>query len=225
MGLQSLKIGVVGGGWNGCHLALELTKDGHEVEVFEKQSEIFRGFLGILGSVCTRGPTIPVPNPLETAAMSRLTSSATSTPILSYPMSKPSTLRATQMPSVTNRRYQMAPSARFATSRPSVKSLTQILRVSEGSMVLSTWTSPASSLGRGSGTTSSTNWTKRRSNSISVRVSRKSAEMTISVPFSSPTAVAANSILLLTQRAINLWFLSRSQRAFPSTWRLRIRHA
>ena len=59
MGLQSLKIGVVGGGWNGCHLALELTKDGHEVEVFEKQSEIFRGVSGNFGIRLHKGPHYP----------------------------------------------------------------------------------------------------------------------------------------------------------------------
>ena len=59
MGPQSLKIGIVGGGWNGCHLALELNKDGHEVEVFEKQSDIFKGVSGNFGIRLHKGPHYP----------------------------------------------------------------------------------------------------------------------------------------------------------------------
>ena len=38
-----MKIRIVGGGWYGCHLAVTLLGDGHEVEVHEKSSYLFAG--------------------------------------------------------------------------------------------------------------------------------------------------------------------------------------
>ncbi|MCJ1249555.1 hypothetical protein MMC30_006781 [Trapelia coarctata] len=58
-GLQPMKIGVVGGGWNGCHLALEMKKEGHEVEIFEKLSDIFEGVSGKFGIRLHKGPHYP----------------------------------------------------------------------------------------------------------------------------------------------------------------------
>ena len=55
----TFKIGIVGAGWYGCHLALELHKAGHEVEVFEKQSDIFQGVSGSFGIRLHRGPHYP----------------------------------------------------------------------------------------------------------------------------------------------------------------------
>ena len=59
MGLHSIRIGVVGAGWNGCHLALELTKEGHDVVIFEKQSDIFKGVSGNFGIRLHKGPHYP----------------------------------------------------------------------------------------------------------------------------------------------------------------------
>ena len=58
-GFRAMKIGVVGGGWNGCHLAIEMKKEGHEVEVFEKLSDIFEGVSGKFGIRLHRGPHYP----------------------------------------------------------------------------------------------------------------------------------------------------------------------
>ena len=41
-----MKIAIIGAGWYGCHLALVLKEEGHDVTVFEKNSEIFRGASG-----------------------------------------------------------------------------------------------------------------------------------------------------------------------------------
>ncbi|KAI4211039.1 MAG: hypothetical protein LQ351_006159 [Letrouitia transgressa] len=54
-----LRIGVVGGGWYGCHLALDLSKDGHEVEIFEKRPDIFQGVSGNFGIRLHKGPHYP----------------------------------------------------------------------------------------------------------------------------------------------------------------------
>ena len=58
-GLRPMKIGVVGGGWNGCHLAIEMKKEGHEVEVFEKLPDIFEGVSGKFGIRLHKGPHYP----------------------------------------------------------------------------------------------------------------------------------------------------------------------
>ena len=36
-----MKICVIGAGWYGCHIALKLIEDGHEVKIFEKKNKIF----------------------------------------------------------------------------------------------------------------------------------------------------------------------------------------
>ncbi len=41
-----MKIKVVGSGWFGCHIALSLLRDGHEVELHEMKDEIFAGASG-----------------------------------------------------------------------------------------------------------------------------------------------------------------------------------
>ncbi|KAL9651346.1 hypothetical protein ABK040_001298 [Willaertia magna] len=41
-----MKIAIIGAGWYGCHLALVLKEEGHEVTIYEKNSEIFRGASG-----------------------------------------------------------------------------------------------------------------------------------------------------------------------------------
>ena len=54
-----MRIGIVGAGWTGCHLALELAKDGYEVELFEKGNRIFSGVSGDFGIRLHRGPHYP----------------------------------------------------------------------------------------------------------------------------------------------------------------------
>lgn len=44
-----MKIAIVGAGWYGCHLALKLKELGHEVTIFEKNSDIFSGISGSFG--------------------------------------------------------------------------------------------------------------------------------------------------------------------------------
>jgi glycine/D-amino acid oxidase-like deaminating enzyme len=41
-----LRLAVVGAGWYGCHIAAELIRDGHDVQVFEAEPEIFGGASG-----------------------------------------------------------------------------------------------------------------------------------------------------------------------------------
>jgi glycerol-3-phosphate dehydrogenase len=41
-----VKIRVLGGGWYGCHIALALIGDGHEVEIHETRERIFEGASG-----------------------------------------------------------------------------------------------------------------------------------------------------------------------------------
>ena len=41
-----MKIKVIGSGWYGCHIALSLLNNGHEVELHEKNNEIFSGASG-----------------------------------------------------------------------------------------------------------------------------------------------------------------------------------
>jgi hypothetical protein len=47
--INKYKIAIIGAGWYGCHLALALKKEGHEVEIFEKASSIFSGISGQFG--------------------------------------------------------------------------------------------------------------------------------------------------------------------------------
>ncbi|PGH13860.1 hypothetical protein AJ79_03428 [Helicocarpus griseus UAMH5409] len=56
---QKLKIGIIGAGWYGCHIALELRKLGHEIEMFEKNHEIFQGISGSFGIRLHKGPHYP----------------------------------------------------------------------------------------------------------------------------------------------------------------------
>lgn len=54
-----MKIGIVGAGWYGCHIALELKKLGHDVTIFERNDEIFKGISGNRGIRLHAGPHYP----------------------------------------------------------------------------------------------------------------------------------------------------------------------
>lgn len=53
------KIAIVGAGWYGCHIALELAKAGHEVTIFEENDDLFKGLSGEFGIRLHRGPHYP----------------------------------------------------------------------------------------------------------------------------------------------------------------------
>lgn len=53
------KIAIVGAGWYGCHIALELAKAGHEVTIYEEKNDIFNGLSGEYGIRLHRGPHYP----------------------------------------------------------------------------------------------------------------------------------------------------------------------
>ncbi|KAF9883354.1 hypothetical protein FE257_003570 [Aspergillus nanangensis] len=57
--IPALKIAIIGGGWYGCHIALELKKDGHDVEIFDKSGQIFDGISGTFGIRLHKGPHYP----------------------------------------------------------------------------------------------------------------------------------------------------------------------
>lgn len=46
---QSNKIAVIGGGWYGCHIALELALKGYNVTLYEKNPELFSEISGLFG--------------------------------------------------------------------------------------------------------------------------------------------------------------------------------
>ncbi|KAL4995213.1 hypothetical protein BDV10DRAFT_188240 [Aspergillus recurvatus] len=52
-------IAVIGGGWSGCHTALELANAGYQVTLVEKGSELFNGVSGQFGIRIHRGPHYP----------------------------------------------------------------------------------------------------------------------------------------------------------------------
>jgi hypothetical protein len=54
-----MKIGIIGAGWYGCHIALELKKEGHDVTLFEKHSDIMQGISGEFGIRLHKGPHYP----------------------------------------------------------------------------------------------------------------------------------------------------------------------
>lgn len=54
-----MKVGIIGGGWYGCHLALALTNQGHTVVMFEKNANIFEGVSGKFGIRLHQGPHYP----------------------------------------------------------------------------------------------------------------------------------------------------------------------
>ncbi|PJE17996.1 FAD-dependent oxidoreductase [Legionella sp.] len=54
-----MEIGIVGGGWYGCHIALVLSKLGHKVTIFEKNDDIFDGVSGKFGIRLHKGPHYP----------------------------------------------------------------------------------------------------------------------------------------------------------------------
>lgn len=54
-----MKIGIVGAGWYGSHLALVLKKAGHEVTIFERNDQIFKGISGDRGVRLHAGPHYP----------------------------------------------------------------------------------------------------------------------------------------------------------------------
>ena len=54
-----MTIGIIRAGWTGCHLALELAKDGHEVALFDKGHQIMSGVSGEFGIRLHRGSNYP----------------------------------------------------------------------------------------------------------------------------------------------------------------------
>ena len=56
-----MRIAIIGAGchWNGCHLAIELAKAGHDITVFEKLPAIFSGCSGTFVIRLHRGPHYP----------------------------------------------------------------------------------------------------------------------------------------------------------------------
>ena len=57
--MSLFSIAIIGAGWTGCHLALELAKDGHKVTLFDKGNEILSGVSGYFGIRLHRGPHYP----------------------------------------------------------------------------------------------------------------------------------------------------------------------
>ena len=54
-----MKIGIIGAGWYGCHLALALKKAGHDVTIYEKTDKIFSQISGSFGIRLHAGPHYP----------------------------------------------------------------------------------------------------------------------------------------------------------------------
>ncbi|KAL8724179.1 MAG: hypothetical protein Q9166_008095 [cf. Caloplaca sp. 2 TL-2023] len=54
-----MHIGIIGAGWTGCHLAIELAKANYQVTVFEKGDELLSGVSGEFGIRLHRGPHYP----------------------------------------------------------------------------------------------------------------------------------------------------------------------
>jgi hypothetical protein len=54
-----MKIGVIGAGWYGSHIGLSLKKQGHDVTIFEKNSDIFTQISGNFGIRLHVGPHYP----------------------------------------------------------------------------------------------------------------------------------------------------------------------
>ncbi|KAL2827310.1 hypothetical protein BJY01DRAFT_241176 [Aspergillus pseudoustus] len=52
-------IAIIGGGWSGCHTAVELAAAGHQVTILEKGADIFNGVSGQFGIRIHRGPHYP----------------------------------------------------------------------------------------------------------------------------------------------------------------------
>ena len=60
--MSLFSIAIIGAGWTGCHLALELAKDGHRVTLFDKGNDILSGVSGDFGIRLHRGPHYPRSN-------------------------------------------------------------------------------------------------------------------------------------------------------------------
>lgn len=56
---RKMKIGIVGAGWYGCHLACVLKSAGYEVTLFEKNADFFMGISGEFGIRLHAGPHYP----------------------------------------------------------------------------------------------------------------------------------------------------------------------
>jgi hypothetical protein len=54
-----MRLAIVGAGWYGCHLALELKKAGHDVVLYEKNDKIFSQISGEFGIRLHAGPHYP----------------------------------------------------------------------------------------------------------------------------------------------------------------------
>ena len=57
--MSFFSIAIIGAGWTGCHLALELAKDGHRITLFDKGNDILSGVSGSFGIRLHRGPHYP----------------------------------------------------------------------------------------------------------------------------------------------------------------------
>ncbi|CAF9924959.1 MAG: hypothetical protein HETSPECPRED_005706 [Heterodermia speciosa] len=57
--MSCFSIAIIGAGWTGCHLALELAKAGHRITLFDKGNEILSGVSGHFGIRLHRGPHYP----------------------------------------------------------------------------------------------------------------------------------------------------------------------
>ena len=57
--MSLFNIAIIGAGWTGCHLALELAKEGHKVTLFDKGNDILSGVSGNFGIRLHRGPHYP----------------------------------------------------------------------------------------------------------------------------------------------------------------------
>lgn len=54
-----MQIAVIGAGWSGCHVALELAGRGHQVLLIEREPDIFNGVSGSFGIRLHKGPHYP----------------------------------------------------------------------------------------------------------------------------------------------------------------------
>jgi hypothetical protein len=68
---MSMKIGIIGGGWSGCHLAICLAEKGHSVTIIERNTDIFQAVSGNFGIRLHKGPHYP--RSLKTRERCRIT--------------------------------------------------------------------------------------------------------------------------------------------------------
>ncbi len=56
---NNMNIGIIGAGWYGCHIALSLKREGHNITLLEKNNDIFQGISGNFGIRLHKGPHYP----------------------------------------------------------------------------------------------------------------------------------------------------------------------